>query len=32
MQDRLAAQNALRQQQAVNANATPTAPATQNQD
>jgi hypothetical protein len=32
MQDRLAAQNALRQPQAINANATPTAPATQNQD
>ncbi len=32
MQDRLAAQNALRQRQAINANATPTAPATQSQD
>ncbi len=32
MQDRLEAQNALRQQQAINANATPTAPAAQSQD
>jgi hypothetical protein len=32
MQDRLAAQNAQRQRQAINANVTPTAPATQNQD
>ncbi len=32
MQDRVAIQNQQRQQQAVNANATPTAPATQSQD
>lgn len=32
MQDRLEKQNALRQRQAVNANATPTAPTTQSQD
>ncbi len=32
MKNRLAAQNALRQQQAINANTTPTAPATQSQD
>ena len=32
MQNRLAAQNELRQQQAINANATPTAPVAQNQD
>jgi hypothetical protein len=32
MQDRVTAQNELRQPQAVNANATPAAPASQNQD
>lgn len=32
MQDRLAAQNALRQRQAINANTTPRLPTTQNQD
>ena len=32
MQDRVATQNVLRQQQAINANATPAAPASQNQD
>jgi Domain of unknown function (DUF4124) len=32
MRDRLAAQNELRQRQAINANATPTAPTPQNQD
>ena len=32
MRDRLATQNELRQRQAINANATPTAPATQSQD
>lgn len=32
MRDRLAAENELRQRQAINANATPTAPATQSQD
>ena len=32
MRDRVAAQNELRQRQAINANATPTAPATQSRD
>lgn len=32
MQDRLAAQNELRQREAINANATPVAPASQSQD